>query len=69
VAQLRQNWDAAAAIAGALMERKRVKGKALRDLCQKVKPLLPPDEIWPDIHDHTAQLEDAGVLPDLEDWA
>jgi hypothetical protein len=26
-----------------------------------------PDEHWPDIHDHTAQLEDAGILPDLED--
>jgi hypothetical protein len=35
----------------------------------KVKPLSPPDEHWPDIHDHMSQLEDAGILPDLEDYA
>jgi hypothetical protein len=28
----------------------------------------PADENWPDIHDHTSQLEDAGILPDLEDY-
>jgi hypothetical protein len=28
-----------------------------------------PDEHWPDIQDHTAQLEDAGIVPDLEGWA
>jgi hypothetical protein len=67
--QLYRNRKAHAEIAGALMERKRLKGKALRDLCQKVKPLSPPDENWPDIHDHTAQLEDAGILQDLEDYA
>jgi hypothetical protein len=41
----------------------------LRDLCRKVQPLSSADEVWPDIHDHTAQLEDAGILPDLEDCA
>jgi hypothetical protein len=25
-----------------------------------------PDEHWPDIHDHSVQLADAGILPDLE---
>ncbi len=39
VAQLHQNCNAHAEIAAALMERKRLKGKALRDLCRKVKPL------------------------------
>jgi hypothetical protein len=24
---------------------------------------------WPDLHDHISQLADAGVLPDLEDYA
>ena len=28
-----------------------------------------PDEHWPDINDHMAQLEAAGILPDLEGWA
>jgi hypothetical protein len=28
-----------------------------------------PDERWPDMHDNVAQLADAGVLPDLEDYA
>jgi hypothetical protein len=67
IAQLHHNRNAHAGIADALMERKRLKGKALRDLCGKVKPLSAPDETWPDIHDHTAQLEDAGILPDLDD--
>jgi hypothetical protein len=38
----------------------------------RVKPKAPaasPDEVWPDIHDHTAQLIDAGVLPDEADYA
>jgi hypothetical protein len=30
----------------------------------------PKEELWPDIHDHTQQLMDAGVIPsDAEDWA
>jgi hypothetical protein len=68
MAELHHNRKAHAEIAAALMERKRLKGKALRDLCRKVKPLSSPDEHWPDIHDHTVQLEDAGILPDLEDY-
>jgi hypothetical protein len=24
-----------------------------------------PDEVWPDIHDHTAQLEDAEIQPEF----
>ena len=69
VAQLHQNRNTHAEIAAALMERKRLKGKALRDLCRKMKPLSSPDEHWPDIHDHTAQLEDAGILTDdAEGW-
>jgi hypothetical protein len=39
VAQLHQNRNTHAEIAAALMERKRLKGKALRDLCRKMKPL------------------------------
>jgi hypothetical protein len=74
MAQLHHNRNAHAEIAAALLERKRLKGKALRDLCRKVKLLSspdekPPDEHWPDIHDHIAQLEAAGILPDLEDYA
>ena len=69
VAQLHHNRNAHSEIAAALMERKRLKGKPLRDLCRKMKPLSSPDEIWPDIHDHTSQLADAGILPDLEDVA
>jgi hypothetical protein len=62
--------NARAGIAAALMERKRLKGKVLRELCRKVKPLASPDENWPDIHDHTAQLEDAGIrTDDAEGWA
>jgi hypothetical protein len=66
MAQLHHNRNAHAGIAAALVERKRLKGKALRDMCAKVQPLSSPNEHWPDIHDHTAQLEDAGILPDLE---
>lgn len=65
--QLHHNRNAHAGIADALMERKRLKGKALRDLCANVQQLSTPDEVWPDIHDHTSQLADAGILPDLED--
>lgn len=31
--------------------------------------LSSPDENWPDAVDHICQLADAGVLPDLEDYA
>jgi hypothetical protein len=65
-----RNRKVHAGIAAALMERKRLRGKALRELCQKVKPLSSPDENWPDIHDHTSQLADAGIHPDgAEGWA
>jgi hypothetical protein len=68
--QLCRNAKAHAGIAAALMERKRLKGKALRDLCQKIKPLSSPDENWPDIHDHTSQLANAGIhAEDAEGWA
>ena len=45
--QLHHNLYAVDDIATALMERKRLKGRALRDLCQKVKPLPPPDNAGP----------------------
>jgi hypothetical protein len=66
--QLHRNQSVVAGIASALMETKRLKGKALRHLCHKVKPLPWPDEYWPDIHDHILQLTDAGVLPSEEDY-
>ncbi len=34
-----------------------------------VQRTAPANEVWPDIHDHTAQLADAEILPDLEDHA
>jgi hypothetical protein len=67
--QLWRNREVVGEIAEALMERKRLKGRALRDLWGEVKPLPSPDENWPDIHDHASQLADAGILPDLEDYA
>lgn len=66
--QLYRNRDAHADIAAALMKRGRLKGKVLRELCAEVVPSTL-DEDWPDIHDHAAQLRDAGILPDLEDFA
>jgi hypothetical protein len=65
--QLNHNREAVAAIAAALTERKRLKGKALRELCAKVQAMPSLEERWPDIHDHTAQLRDAGILPSEED--
>jgi hypothetical protein len=42
----------------------------LRDLCAKVAPLSSPDEVWPDIHDYTSQLVNAGIhAEDAESWA
>jgi hypothetical protein len=35
----------------------------------KASPLPSADEQWPDILDHIAQLTDAGVLPDDEEYA
>jgi hypothetical protein len=67
--QIHHNRTAHAEIAAALMERKRLKGKALRELCRRVKPPSSAAEHWPDIHDHTSQLADARILPDLEDCA
>jgi hypothetical protein len=67
--QLHRNRKAHTEITAALLQHKRLKGKALRDLCAKVAPLYSPDEVWPDIHDHTSQLADAGILADLEDCA
>lgn len=64
--QLRRNRDAHAEITAALLNRGRLKGKVLRELCAKVSP---PDEAFPDIHDHTSQLADAGILPSEEDYA
>lgn len=61
--QLYRNRKAHAEIASALMQHKRLKGRALRELCAKVHPLSSPDEVWPDIHDHTSQLADAGIIP------
>ena len=66
--QLYRNRDAHAQIAAALLKRGRLKGKVLRELCAKVLPSTL-NEDWPDIHDHAAQFEDAGILPDLEDYA
>ena len=54
--QLHRNRKAHAEITAALMKRGRLKGKVLRELCAKVAPLSSPDEVWPDIHDHTSQL-------------
>ena len=49
------------------MERGRLKGKVLRELCAKVSP---PDEMFPDIQDHTSQLADAGIrVEDADSWA
>jgi hypothetical protein len=68
--ELHRNRKAHAKIAGALMERKRLKGRALRELCQKVKPLPVPEEHWPDIHDYTSQLANAGIhAENPEGWA
>jgi hypothetical protein len=65
--ELWRNRKAHAAIADALMDRKRLKGKALRDLCAKVLPCA--DQDWPDIQDHVSQLAAAEVLPeDAEGW-
>jgi hypothetical protein len=64
--QLYRNRAAHAEIAAALMKRGRLKGKVLRELCAKVSP---PDEVFPDIQDHTSQLTDAGILPSEEDYA
>jgi hypothetical protein len=66
--QLHHNRNAHAEIAAALMKRGRLKGKVLRDLCAKVLPLAT-DEAFPDIHDHTSQLTDAGILLSEEDCA
>jgi hypothetical protein len=30
---------------------------------------LPDFQAWPDLHDHILQLADAGILPDMEDYA
>jgi hypothetical protein len=65
--QLYRNRDAHAEIAAALMKRGRLKGKVLRELCAEVSL---PDEMFPDIQDHTSQLVDAEIVPnDAEVWA
>jgi hypothetical protein len=67
--QLHRNRDAHDKITAALMNRGRLKGKVLRELCAAV--LAPAaNEDWPDIHDHISQLADAGILSDdAEVWA
>ena len=54
---LHRNCKAHAEITAALMKRRRLKGKALRELCAKVTP-IGADEYFPDIQDHTSQLVD-----------
>jgi hypothetical protein len=65
---LHRNCEVHAEIATALMNRGRLKGKVLRELCAKALPLAT-DEAFPDIHDHTSQLIDAGILISEEDCA
>jgi hypothetical protein len=68
IEQLVLNRVVHAQISAALVERKRLKGKALRELCAKVTPCA--DERWPDVHVHLSQLADAEVLTeDVEGWA
>jgi hypothetical protein len=65
---LRCNHKAHAGITTALMNRGRLKGKVLRELCAEVLPLAAND--FPDIQDHTSQLADARILADeVEGWA
>ena len=48
-------------------ETRRLKGKALRELCAKV---APADDGFPDVQDHTSQLVDAGIhTDDAAVWA
>jgi hypothetical protein len=66
---LRCNRKAHSDITDALMKRGRLKGKVLRELCANVLPLAA-NEHFPDIHDHTSQLSDSGIIPDgAEVWA
>jgi len=65
--QLHRNRKAHSEIADTLMKRGRLKGKVLRELCDKISA---PDETFPDIQDHTSQLADARITPnDAEPWA
>lgn len=56
--QLYRNRAAHAEIAATLLKRGRLKRKLLRELCAKVSR---PDEVFPDIQDHTSQLAGAGI--------
>src|SRR5947209_18660485 len=60
---LRCNRKAHADIADALMNRGRLKGKVLRELCAEVLPAAA-NEDFPDIQDHTSQLADSGIITD-----
>jgi hypothetical protein len=67
---LRRNRKAHTEITAALMKRGGLKGRILRELCAQVTPQSAPDEHWPDIHDQTSQLADAGIIADeAEVWA
>jgi hypothetical protein len=75
-------WESACPVCGALFEvRTPAKARKFQPNRRCGKDKQPgvrvnprrkqrPDENWPDIHDHTAQLEDAGMIPnDAEVWA
>jgi hypothetical protein len=61
--------DSAAIFRGyeTLAEAERDALRVARELNAELVHRATPDEHWPDVHDHTAQLEGAGILPDLED--
>ncbi|SHN66586.1 hypothetical protein [Bradyrhizobium erythrophlei] len=67
--QLHRNRQIHADITDALMSRRRLKGKVLREFCASALAAAE-DEKWPDIQDHTSQLFDAGIITDdAEVWA
>ena len=66
--QLHRNRKAHAEITAALMKRRRLKGKALRELCAKVAPST--DEDFPDVRITHRNLPTAEIIPnDAEVWA
>ena len=66
---LRCNHKAHVKITTALMNRGRLKGKVLRELCAEVLPSAAKED-FPDIQDHTTQLFNAGIITeDAEVWA
>jgi hypothetical protein len=69
VVHMADDGDSAAIFRGyrTLADAQVAARRVARDRTAEMAQRATPDEHYPDIQDHTSQLVDAGILPDLED--